>query len=83
MSHALIFPSDQKAFDPYNPDAGNGLYPNGSYIQPPPDPNRAYVKWNTTAARTWLSGLVNKPEFVFVDNEIEIAHSTHQDIHPR
>ncbi|PVF98742.1 hypothetical protein CPB86DRAFT_814423 [Serendipita vermifera] len=77
-----IYP-DQKAFDPYKPDAGNGLYPNGSYIQPPPDPNRGYVEWNTTAAHTWLSGLVNMPEFIFVDNEIEIAHSTHQDIHPQ
>ncbi|CCA75148.1 hypothetical protein PIIN_09132 [Serendipita indica DSM 11827] len=77
-----IYPNQQR-FDPYNADAGNGLYPNGSYIQPPPDPNRAYVPWNTTAAKKWLTGLTNKPDFVFIDNEIEIAHSTHQDIHPQ
>ncbi|KIM20289.1 glycoside hydrolase family 44 protein [Serendipita vermifera MAFF 305830] len=76
-----IYPNQQK-FDPYNADAGNGLFPNGSYVQPTPDPNRAYVPWNTTAARTWLTGLANKPEFVFIDNEIEIAGNTHQDIHP-
>ncbi|KIM28564.1 glycoside hydrolase family 44 protein [Serendipita vermifera MAFF 305830] len=76
-----IYP-DQQKFDPYNADAGNGLFPNGSYVQPTTDPNRAYVPWNTTAARTWLSGLTNKPEFLFIDNEIEIAHGTHQDMHP-
>ena len=30
----------------------------------------------------WLKGLVNKPTFVTIDNEIEIASSTHQDMHP-
>lgn len=77
-----IYP-DQQKFDPYKPDAGNGIFPNGSYVQPPPDPNRGYVPWNTTAAKKWLKELKNKPEFLFVDNEIEIAHATHQDIHPQ
>ncbi|KAG8824630.1 hypothetical protein FRC17_009065 [Serendipita sp. 399] len=85
--HSYSYPKtvypNQKAFDPYNADAGNGLYPNGSYVQPPTDPNRAYTPWNTTLARKWLAGLVNKPDFVFVDNEIEIASSTHQDMHPQ
>ncbi|KAF5377193.1 hypothetical protein D9615_006454 [Tricholomella constricta] len=76
-----IYP-DQARFDPYNSDAGNGLFPNGSYITPPPDPTRAYTAWNTSAVKQWLSGLANKPTIVTIDNEMEIAHSTHQDMHP-
>ncbi|RDB29655.1 Beta-mannanase/endoglucanase A [Hypsizygus marmoreus] len=76
-----VYP-DQAAFDPYNSDAGNGLFPNGSYITPAPDPSNAYVPWNTTAVKQWLSGLKNKPTIVTVDNEIEIASNTHQDMHP-
>jgi hypothetical protein len=33
-------------------------------------------------AANWLVGLKNKPDIVTVDNEIEIASSTHQDMHP-
>lgn len=33
-------------------------------------------------AATWLKGLANKPTLVAIDNEIEIASSTHQDMHP-
>jgi len=79
----MSFTIDQKAFDPYNADAGDGLLPNGTAVSPPPDPMNAYVPWNTTAAKTWLAGLKNKPLLVAVDNEIEIAHSTHQDMHPQ
>ncbi|KAG6852563.1 hypothetical protein C0991_010935, partial [Blastosporella zonata] len=73
---------DQGSFDPYNSNAGNGLFPNGSYINPVPNQNNVYVPWNTTAAKQWLSGLQNKPTIVTVDNEIEIASNTHQDMHP-
>ncbi|KAG6816419.1 hypothetical protein H0H87_006156 [Tephrocybe sp. NHM501043] len=63
-------------------DAGNGLFPNGSYVSPVADPTRAYSPWNTTLAKQWLSGLKNKPTIVTIDNEMEIAHNTHQDMHP-
>jgi hypothetical protein len=33
-------------------------------------------------AAAWLKGLANKPDIVAVDNEIELAGSTHQDMHP-
>jgi hypothetical protein len=33
-------------------------------------------------AAAWLKGLANKPDIVAVDNEIEIAGSTHHDMHP-
>ena len=84
MGCVIFFPySDQASSDPYNPDAGDGLYANGSYVQPPPDPNTVYTPWNTSLAVTWLSGLVNKPTMVNIDNEIEITSSTHQDMHPQ
>jgi len=73
----------QGSFDPYKSDAGNGLFPNGSYITPVPDPSRVCTAWNTTAAQQWLSGLKNKPQIVTIDNEIEIASNTHQDMHPQ
>ncbi|KAG6850170.1 hypothetical protein H0H93_016850, partial [Arthromyces matolae] len=76
-----VYP-DQESFDPYNSDAGDGLFPNGSYVTPVPNQNNVYVPWNTTAAKQWLSGMKNKPTIVTIDNEIEIASNTHQDMHP-
>ncbi|TFK42363.1 glycoside hydrolase family 44-domain-containing protein [Crucibulum laeve] len=73
---------DQQKFDPYNADAGNGLLPNGSYPNPSPDQHNVYTPWNTSLAQQWLTGLKNKPNIVTIDNEIEIASSTHQDMHP-
>ncbi|KAF8969727.1 glycoside hydrolase family 44-domain-containing protein [Flammula alnicola] len=78
---ASVYP-DQTGFDPYNSDAGSGLLPNGSYVTPVPNQSNVYVPWNTTAAKQWLTGLQNKPFMVSIDNEIEIASNTHQDMHP-
>ncbi|KAH6918404.1 glycoside hydrolase family 44-domain-containing protein [Coprinopsis sp. MPI-PUGE-AT-0042] len=72
----------QERFDTYKPDSGNGRFPNGTTITPPPDPKIAYTNWNTTMAKTWLQSLKNKPKFATMDNEIEITHSTHSDMHP-
>jgi hypothetical protein len=58
------------------------MFPNGSAVTPAANQNNVYVPWNTTLAKQWLSGLANKPLMVSVDNEIEIASSTHQDMHP-
>ena len=74
---------DQEAFDPYNSDAGDGLYPNGTAVSPPTNQTLAYTPWNTAMAQQWLQGLQNLPKIVTVDNEIEIASSTHQDMHPK
>ncbi|KAF7304371.1 Endoglucanase A [Mycena chlorophos] len=76
-----VYPG-QAASDPYLPDAGNGQFPNGSWVTPDPIQTRAYTPWNTSMAQTWLKGLANKPDVVTVDNEIEIASNTHQDMHP-
>ena len=80
--HRLTFPIDQQNFDPFKADAGNGHFPNGTSLSPNADPTHAYSPWNTTLAKQWLSSLVNKPRMVAIDNEIEIASSTHQDMHP-
>ncbi|KAJ8454830.1 hypothetical protein ONZ45_g19154 [Pleurotus djamor] len=72
----------QQGFDPFNSNAGNGLLANGSFVFPPPDPSNVYVPWNTTAVKQWLRGLKNKPMLVAIDNEMEIAGNTHQDMHP-
>ncbi|RDX55250.1 hypothetical protein OH76DRAFT_1339899 [Lentinus brumalis] len=75
-----VYP-DQVAYDPYNADAGNGQFANGSWVAPLPQTN-VYEPWNTSLAAQWLSGLTHKPDIVTVDNEIEIASNTHQDMHP-
>ncbi|KAG5219703.1 glycoside hydrolase family protein [Salix suchowensis] len=76
-----IYP-DQQAFDPYNSDAGNGKFSNGSIISPPMNQSAAYTPWNASLAQQWLSSLQHIPTILALDNEIEIAHSTHQDMHP-
>lgn len=55
---------------------------NGSWVTPDPVQTRAYTPWNPSMAKAWLAGLANKPTMIAVDNEIEIASSTHQDMHP-
>ncbi|KAF9002619.1 hypothetical protein BDZ89DRAFT_1105191 [Hymenopellis radicata] len=72
----------QGSTDPFLANAGNGLFPNGSYVTPVPDQSNVYTSWNTTMAKAWLQGLANKPTLVAIDNEIEIASNTHQDMHP-
>ncbi|KAI0821497.1 glycoside hydrolase family 44-domain-containing protein [Irpex lacteus] len=73
---------DQQKYDPYKADAGNGLFPNGSYITPPPNQADVYTPWNTSLAKTWLTSMAHPPQIVTIDNEIEIASNTHQDMHP-
>ncbi|KAJ7078814.1 glycoside hydrolase family 44-domain-containing protein [Mycena crocata] len=72
----------QTSTDPFLANAGNGLLPNGSWVSPVPDPKSVYTSWNSTMAKAWLKGLANKPTLVAIDNEIEIASNTHQDMHP-
>ncbi|KAJ7665613.1 glycoside hydrolase family 44-domain-containing protein [Mycena rosella] len=76
-----VYP-DQQSTDPFLADAGDGLLPNGSWVSPVPPQTRAYTPWNSSMASAWLQGLANKPTMVTIDNEIEIASNTHQDMHP-
>ncbi|KAF5391238.1 hypothetical protein D9757_003018 [Collybiopsis confluens] len=62
-------------------DAGDGLLPNGSWVTPPPQSD-VYTPWTIADAAAMLEAMPIKPDIVTVDNEIEIASSTHQDMHP-
>ncbi|KAH9933597.1 glycoside hydrolase family 44-domain-containing protein [Epithele typhae] len=77
---ATAYP-DQRSFDPYKPDAGDGQFPNGSWVTPLPQTN-VYTPWNASMAKSWMQSMKLKPTIITVDNEIEIASSTHQDMHP-
>ncbi|KAJ7085167.1 glycoside hydrolase family 44-domain-containing protein [Mycena belliarum] len=78
---ATVYPGQAK-FDSFLPNAGNGLYPNGSYVTPVPPQTNAYTPWNSSMAKAWLKGLAHKPTHVTIDNEMEISSNTHQDMHP-
>jgi phosphatidylinositol glycan class B len=82
LANATSLSTVQASTDPFLANAGNGLFPNGSYITPVPNPSNVYTQWNTSMAKAWLKGLANKPTMVAIDNEIEIASNTHQDMHP-
>lgn len=64
----MVYP-DQEAYDPYKPDAGDGLFPNGSWVAPP-NPANIYTPWTPANASVWLKSLATKPTFVTVDNEV-------------
>ena len=69
----------QDSTDPWNADAGNGLH-NGKPIAN--DPTDAYTPWTSDDARTFVESLWTSPMFAAVDNELDIASSTHRDCHP-
>ncbi|EJF60741.1 hypothetical protein DICSQDRAFT_147722 [Dichomitus squalens LYAD-421 SS1] len=73
---------DQASFDPYNPDAGDGAWPNGTQFGTAPPQTNVYKEWNVTNQIAWLNFMSIKPDIITVDNEIEIASSTHEDMHP-
>jgi len=81
-SYPVSVYAGQESTDPFNSDAGNGEFPNGTFVTASPEQSRAYTTWNTDMAKAWLQGLTNKPTLITVDNEIEIASDTHQDMHP-
>jgi len=71
----------QQATDPNQRDAGNGRLPDGRPITTN-DPTDAAKPWTSAELGTWLSGLPERPAVVAVWNELDIAHETHQDVHP-
>ncbi|KAI9034507.1 glycoside hydrolase family 44-domain-containing protein [Hyaloraphidium curvatum] len=73
---------DQTSFDPWKPDAGNGVASNGTLYRA--NPNTAYEAWTQARLKTWLSTLPARglvPEVVAAGNEIDICASTHRDMH--
>jgi hypothetical protein len=79
----------QQAVDPFHPNAGNGVRPNGTRITGN-DPNDAYVPDNAATERGWLEHLVatfgkstrGGVRYYVTGNETSIAWETHRDIRP-
>ncbi len=81
---------DQEATDPFDADKGNGIDLNGDPIVADPetccapwsDAPRAGDPGGTVYASQWLEALPIAPDFVAIDNELDIAGVTHRDVHP-
>ncbi|KAJ1558305.1 hypothetical protein HK096_002389 [Nowakowskiella sp. JEL0078] len=71
------YPDQQKFWQ----GLGNGVYSNGTSISAP-DPSLVYTPWNTTLAEAFLRTLSPRPSVFAIDNEMDIAGSTHRDCHP-
>jgi len=78
----------QKATDPFNPDCGNGIRPDGTNIVP--DPNDTSNPIGTEFTREWVQYLVNRfgsarrggVAFYNLDNEPDYWQFVHRDVHP-
>ena len=70
----------QQDADPWKPDCGNGKTTGGTEISWN-DPADASVPWDEAQAGDWLGGLAVPPVIVAIDNELDIASSTHRDVH--
>ena len=76
----------QQSTDPYMPDAGNGVMPNGDRItgNDPHDANQVadsafQMGWLQHLTAQWGSGGVR---YYLLDNEPSIWQETHRDVHP-
>ena len=78
----------QQDSDPFYPDAGNGVFPNGSYVKN--DPSDAGTPSNPEFQKAWVQHMVSKwgnaasggIRYYILDNEHSIWHETHRDVHP-
>ncbi len=79
----------QQATEPYDPDCGNGVRPDGSLLTGN-DPKDTSIAVNATFAGDWVRALVAKygpasaggVRYYAFDNEPALWNSTHRDIHP-
>jgi hypothetical protein len=79
----------QQKTDPYLPDAGNGIRPDGSRITNN-DPNDASVPIESAYQKEWIQHIVGKwkssvsggVRYYIMDNEPGLWHSTHADVCP-
>ena len=79
----------QQSTDPYMPDAGNGVHPDGSLItgNSPQDANvldSADIEggWITHLTSKWGTADKSGLKYYILDNEPSIWHATHRDVHP-
>ena len=81
----------QSKTDPYMPDAGNGLKPDGKTEVPAGDASDANLPATPDFQRGWLQHLTTKwgkatnggVGWYFLDNEPSLWQSTHRDAHPK
>ncbi|RCG33217.1 endoglucanase [Sphaerisporangium album] len=79
----------QQSTDPWNPDCGNGVRPDGTQITGN-DPHETSVEAGPAYVTGWLGHLREKygdaarggVRFYNLDNEPDIWFSTHRDVHP-
>ena len=79
----------QQKTDPYLPDAGNGVKPDGTNVAGN-DPNDANVPANADFQGGWVNHLLSQwgtaaqggLQYYILDNEPSIWFSTHRDVHP-
>jgi len=88
-SFSVIKYGAQQATEPWNPDAGNGRRPNGSFVTGN-DPNDANIPVPITFQQNWLLHLVDRfgradqggVKYYVLDNEPALWHETHRDVLP-
>ncbi|MFW6306966.1 MAG: glycoside hydrolase family 44 protein [Bacillota bacterium] len=79
---------EQQETDPWDPNAGNGIKSDGSYVKN--DPDDISIQVGPEYMQEWVSYLNEKfgtadnggVKLFSLDNEPELWHSTHRDIHP-
>lgn len=79
----------QRKYDPYRPDAGDGFSPDGKPLTPlpptetsEPAPPERIQRWvEAIRARDRARGKRSVQQYM-LDNEPDLWHSTHRDIHP-
>ena len=90
-SYSIAKYGPQTGWDPYNPDAGNGIStaPGNPYIKGnnPNDastPNSPAIQeaWVQHLISTWGPASTGGLKYYLMDNEPSIWHSTHRDVHP-
>ena len=73
----------QQATDPDNADIGNGRSSDGKKLTPP-DPKTTSVSVGPDDIRQWVAqSLKGRTNMYFLDNELELWHDTHRDVHPQ
>lgn len=81
----------QQKTDPYTPDAGNGVRPDGKTNVAGNDPDDANTPANVGFEAGWVRHLIGKwgkaakggVRFYIMDNEPMLWNSTHRDVHPQ
>ncbi len=79
----------QQAVDPWQPDAGNGVRPDGTLITGN-DPNDTSTAIGPAFVQSWIAHLVSRygpaggggVRYYNLDNEPMLWNSTHRDVHP-